>query len=31
MDALVPDDLWAVVEPLLLPDLEKPMDSQPRD
>lgn len=30
MDALVPDDLWAVIEPLLPPDPEKPKGGRPR-
>lgn len=30
MDALVPDDLWAVVEPLLPPEHEKPKGGRPR-
>lgn len=30
MDALVPDDLWAVVEPLLPPEPEKPKGGRPR-
>jgi transposase len=30
MDALVPDDLWAVVEPLLPPEPEKPRGGRPR-
>lgn len=30
MDALVLDDLWAVVEPLLLPEPEKPKGGRPR-
>lgn len=30
MDALVPDDLWAVIAPLLPPELEKPKGGRPR-
>ncbi|MDR7036661.1 transposase [Methylobacterium sp. BE186] len=30
MDALVPDDLWAVVKPLLPPEPEKPKGGRPR-
>ena len=30
MDALVPDDLWAVVEPHLPPEPEKPKGGHPR-
>ena len=30
MDALVPDDLWAVVKPLLPPEIEKPKGGRPR-
>ncbi|MCP2079674.1 conserved protein of unknown function [Methylorubrum extorquens] len=29
MDALVPDDLWAVVAPLLPPEPEKPQGGRP--
>lgn len=31
MDALVPDDLSAVVEPLLPPEPEEPKGGRPRD
>ena len=30
MDTLVPDDLWAVIEPLLPPEPEKPKGGRPR-
>lgn len=30
MDALVPDDLWAVIEPLLPPEPKKPKGGRPR-
>ena len=30
MDALVPDDLWAVIEPLLPFEPEKPKGGRPR-
>ena len=30
MDALVPDDLWPVIEPLLPPEPEKPKGGRPR-
>ena len=30
MDALVPDDLWAVIEPLLPSEPEKPKGGRPR-